>query len=406
MARRRVPVEVSPRVEALPPYVFGELNALKYRLRRAGKDVIDLGMGNPNDPTPAPIVEKLCAAVRDPRNHRYSDPQGLFNLRREVARHYLRRWRVKLNPEREIICTIGSKEGISHLCLALLGASDVVLVGSPVFPIHEHAPQLAGATVLTFPIGGEEEMLRDIHDQCRRIRPRPKMLLLNFPHNPTTATVEAGFYRQVVRLARKFGFLVLQDFAYGATVFDGWEAPSFLSVPGARDVGVEFTTMSKEFNMAGWRVGYCAGHPDVLGALKRVKGYYDYGIFQAIQIASIIALRHCHDEAREQAAVYQRRRDVLCDGLRRLGWPVESPRATMFVWVPIPEPFREQGSVNFALKLLRQAEVATAPGRAFGEEGEGYLRLAIVENEQRLKQAVRQIGRRFGLSALYRKRKR
>ncbi|MCP4620343.1 MAG: aminotransferase class I/II-fold pyridoxal phosphate-dependent enzyme [Bradyrhizobium sp.] len=403
---RRLPVEISPRAKALPPYVFGELNAIKYRLRCSGVDIIDLGMGNPMDSTPTPVIEKLREAVRDPRNHRYSVPQGVFNLRQAAADHYLRRWHAKVDPEREIVCTIGSKEGISHLCLALLGRGDVVLVGSPIFPIHEHAPQLAGATVVTFPLGSEEEMLRDIHDQCQRMRPRPKMLILNFPHNPTAATVDVGFYRQVVRLARKFGFLVLQDFAYGATVFDGWDAPSFLSVPGARDVGVEFTTMSKEFNMAGWRVGFCAGHPDMVGALRGIKGYYDYGIFQAVQVAAITALSECHDEAREQAAIYQVRRDALCDGLRRIGWPVEPPRASMFVWIPIPEPFRKHGSVGFALKLLRQAGVATAPGSAFGVDGEGFLRLAIVENEQRLKQAVRQIGRRFGLSSLYKKRKR
>ena len=397
----RLAVKVSPRVEALPPYVFGQINKLKYALRRNGVDVIDLGMGNPNDPTPTPIVDKLCEAVRDPRNHRYSDPHGLYNLRREVSRHYLEHWGAKLDPDHEIICTIGSKEGISHLCLALLGERDVVLCGSPAFPIHHHAPQLAGASVVTFPIADEACMLRDIHDTAQRLRPRPKLLILNFPHNPTAATVEPGFFREIVRLARKFGFLVLHDFAYGATTFDGYRAPSFLATPGARDVGFEFTTMSKEFNMAGWRVGYCAGHRDVITALKRVKGYYDYGIFQAVQIASIIALRHCAPEAARQAATYQRRRDALCDGLERIGWPVQRPRASMFVWVAIPEPFRAMGSMAFALRLLRQAEVATAPGRSFGEEGEGFLRLALVENELRLKQAVRQIGRRFGLSHLY-----
>jgi len=401
---RSIHLRVSPRVESLPPYIFGRINSLKYELRRQGADVIDLGMGNPNDPAPAAVVEKLCEAVRDPRNHRYSDPQGLLNLRREVAKRYLERSGVKLDPEEEIICTIGSKEGISHLCLAILSHGDIVLCGSPAYPVHHYAPQLAGATLVTFPIADETSMLREIHDITQRLRPRPKLLILNFPHNPTTTTVEPAFFREVVRLARKFGLLVLHDFAYGATTFDGYQAPSFLSQPGAKQVGVEFTTMSKEFNMAGWRVGYCAGRREVIAALKRLKAYYDYGIFQAIQIASIIALRHCAADAVAQAAVYQRRRDVLCDGLERIGWPVQRPRASMFVWVPIPKPFRAEGSLDLALRLLREAQVAVAPGKAFGEEGEGFLRLSLVENELRLKQAVRQIGRRFGLSNLYRRK--
>jgi len=391
----RLKIALPARVAGLPPYVFGQLNELKYRKRVGGADIIDLGMGNPNDPPPEPVVQKLCEAVQDKKNHRYSDLIGVFNLRREVARRYAARYGVEVDAETEVACTIGSKEGFSHVCLALLQERDVVVVPSPHFPVHVHGPNLAGATVLTVPLGEPEDLLRELHRACVRTVPRPKMMVLNFPHNPTAQVVEPDFFVEVVRIARRSGTLVVHDFAYGATAFDGYEPPSFLQAPGAREVGVEFTTMSKEFNMAGWRVGYCVGHAEVVAALKRIKGYYDYGIFQPIQIASIIALRHCAEEARGQARTYQRRRDVLCNGLDRIGWPTPRPRASMFCWVPVPEPYRAMGSVKLAFEMMEKAEVAVAPGAAFGEGGEGFLRLALVENEQRLRQAVRQIGRAF-----------
>jgi alanine-synthesizing transaminase len=387
-------IGVSNRLRRLPPYLFGRLNAMKHELRQAGADIIDLGMGNPNDPAPQVVVDKLCEAAQDPRNHRYSVSTGLFNLRREAARYYERLWEVQLDPESEIVATIGSKEGFSHLCLALLGPGDTALVPSPAFPVHVYAVALAGANVISCPLSPDpEEFLGHIVYALEHIYPRPKVLVLNFPHNPTTMTVELGFYEEVVRIAKRFDVLVLSDLAYAQTTFDDYETPSFLQVPGAKEVGCEFITLSKQFNMAGWRVGFCCGHPELVRALAKIKGYYDYGIFQPIQIASIIAFRHCQEKAAEQAGVYQARRDCLCRGLERIGWSVTPPKATMFVWAPIPESWREMGSIDFALKLMRDAEVAVAPGRGFGENGEGFLRIALVENENRIRQAVRQIKR-------------
>lgn len=388
-------VQLADRMRLLPPYVFGRLNALKYAKRRAGADIIDLGMGNPNDPTPEPIVEKLCEAVRNPRNHRYSAASGILNLRKEVAKDYHKHFGVELDPEKEILCTIGSKEGIAHLSLALLGPGDVALVPAPAFPIHIYSPVLAGANVVTVPIADGPEMMRNIVDMTRRLHPKPKALFLNYPHNPTTRVVELDFFREVVRYAREYNVLVIHDFAYRDLVFDGYIAPSFLQAEGAKNVGVEFTTMSKSYNMAGWRVGFCVGNHYLVEALARIKGYYDYGLFQPVQIASIIAMRHCREDAAKQAMIYQRRRDVLVEGLNRYGWKVTKPRGTMFVWAPIPEKYRSMGSLEFSMQMMEKAEVAVAPGIAFGEEGEGYLRFALVENELRLKQAVRQIGKAF-----------
>ena len=387
-------INVSDRLRRLPPYLFGRLNALKYQLRRAGADVIDLGMGNPNDATPQPVVDKLCEAARVPRNQRYSVSTGIFNLRREAALHYQKLWGVELDPEKEIIATIGSKEGFSHMCLALLGPGDTALVPSPAYPIHVYAVALASANVISIPQNeNQEEFLRQMVWALEHIYPRPKVLVVNFPNNPSTMCVELGFYEEVVAIARRFNLLVMSDLAYAETTFDGYKAPSILQVPGAKEVACEFTTMSKQYSMAGWRIGFCAGHPEMVRALAKIKGYYDYGLFQAIQIAAIIAFRQCGEHAREQAAVYQRRRDCLCDGLKRAGWDVKPPKATMFVWAPIPEAYRAMGSIEFALRLMRDAEVAVAPGRGFGEAGEGYVRIALVENENRIKQAVRQIRR-------------
>ncbi len=390
-----IKIPLASRMNLLPPYIFGRLNAAKHALRRQGADIIDLGMGNPNDPTPPLVVDKLCEAVRNPRNHRYSAASGILNLRKEVAKDYQKHFGAVLDPEKEIITTIGSKEGISHLSLALLGPGDTVLVPEPAFPIHVYSPVLAGANVVTVPLVEGPELIKSLVDTTRRLHPKPKVLFLNYPHNPTTMVVEADFYREVVCYARQHNVLVIQDFAYRDLVFDGYVAPSFMQIEGAKAVGVEFTTMSKSYNMAGWRVGFCVGNRHVVEALSRIKGYYDYGLFQPVQIASIIAMRHCRELAAQQAAVYQKRRDVLVEGLNRCGWNVPKPKGTMFVWVPIPDKYRAMGSVDFALKMMNEAEVAVAPGCAFGQNGEGYLRLALVENELRLKQAVRQIAKVF-----------
>jgi alanine-synthesizing transaminase len=377
----------------LPPYLFGQLNSLKYQKRRAGADIIDLGMGNPHDATPPPVVEKLCEAVQDPRNHRYSDATGILNLRREVAKFYRQKYGVELDPETEIISTIGSKEGFSHLCLALLGPGDVAIVPNPAFPPHIYAVTIAGASVLSVPISEPPEFLENLAAMTEAVFPKPKLLVLNFPHNPTTATVDPGFFDSIVSFARKHSIMVVHDFAYGQTVFDDYVAPSFLQAEGAREVGVEIMTMSKAYNMAGWRVGFCLGNKEMIESLSAIKGYFDYGLFQPVQIASIIALRHCDEYVAGQAMAYQSRRDVLCDGLNRIGWKVRKPRASMFVWAPIPDSHKEIGSIDFSFMLMEKAEVAVAPGKAFGEEGEGYLRFALVENEHRIRQAVRQIRR-------------
>src|SRR5499427_1626184 len=387
-------IDVADRVKRLPPYLFGKITDLKYRKRRAGIDVIDLGMGNPSDVPEALVIDKLCEAARDERNHRYSVSNGLHNLRREVALRYARLHGVDLDPETDVLAGLGSKEVFSHMCLALLGPGDTAIVPAPSFPIHVYAVALASGNVISLDCTQPDRFLSGVASMAENLYPRPKVLILNFPHNPTATVVERDFFVDVVALAKRFGFMVIHDFAYGDVCFDGYRAPSFLSVPGAKDVGVETTTMSKGYNMAGWRLGFVAGNPEMLRALATIKGYYDYGIFQPIQIAGILALRHCDELVERQANEYQKRRDVLVDGLRRIGWEAEKPKASMFVWARYPQEWRERlGSIDFSLKLLEQAEVAVSPGRGFGEAGEGYLRLALVENEHRLRQAVRQIGR-------------
>ena len=387
-------IAVATRLTRLPPYLFGRINDIKYQRRQAGIDIIDLGMGNPSDPTPQPIVDKLCQAAGDARNQRYSASRGIYNLRREYAIFYEKTFGVTCDPETEVLCCLGSKEGFSHLCLAMMGPGDTALVPTPFFPIHVYSVMLAGANVISIPLQDDDDrFLSNLSAIAGSLTPRPKMLILNFPHNPTAKVVTLDFYREVVKLARKHKFFVISDFAYGLTVFDDYQAPSFLQVPGAKKVGVEFTTMSKPFNMAGWRLGYCVGNPQMVKALAQIKGYYDYGVFQPIQIAAIVGLRHCRKEIRKQAKLYEERRDTLVDGLNRQGWQIEKPKASMFVWAPIPEPFRKMGSIDFTIFLLEKAEVAVAPGAGFGEQGEGYVRLALVENELRLKQAIRQIGR-------------
>jgi len=388
------PIEPAQRITRLPPYLFGRLNALKLAKRQAGVDIIDLGMGNPSDPAPQIVIDKLCEAARDPRNHRYSSSKGIKNLRAEIAKKYERKWNVQLDPETEVLACIGSKEGFSHLCLAMMGPGDTAIVPDPAFPIHNYAVALAGANVVSVPLGNDDKFISNVTMVLENMYPKPKLLILNYPHNPTAMTVDEGFFEPVVELAKRFGVAIINDFAYGETCFDDYKAPSFLSVKGAKDVGVEFTTMSKPYNMAGFRIGFVAGNKDMIDYLATIKGYYDYGIFQAIQIAGIIALRHCEQDMIEQNKKYQSRRDVVCDGLRRIGWEVEKPRATMFVWAKVPQEHSQgKGSIDYAMDLMENAEVSIAPGRAFGEGGENYMRIALVENEQRLRQAIRNISR-------------
>ncbi|RKY24451.1 MAG: aminotransferase [Planctomycetota bacterium] len=387
-------IEPAQRIKRLPPYLFGRLNALKLAKRQQGADIIDLGMGNPSDPVPQIVIDKLCEAAQDPRNHRYSASKGIKGLRKEIAKKYERKWNVQLDWQTEVLTCIGSKEGFSHLCLAMLGPGDTAVVPDPAFPIHNYSVALAGANVISVPLGNDEKFLKTIAKVVEHLYPKPKLLILNFPHNPTAMTVDEGFFETVVDVAKRFGIAVIHDFAYGETCFDGYKAPSLLSVKGAKDVGVEFITMSKPYNMAGFRIGFVAGNKNMLDYLATIKGYYDYGIFQAIQIAGIIALRHCEDDIIAQNERYRSRRDVVCEGLSRIGWEVQKPRATMFVWAKVPkEHSGGKGSIDYAMDLMEYAEVAIAPGRAFGENGEDYMRIALVENEQRLRQAIRNITR-------------
>ncbi len=387
------PIRFADRMDQLPPYLFGMINKLRMQKRWQGDDVIDLGMGNPADPTPETVTRKVCEVIADPKTHRYPVADGLKQLRREIAKAYRDDYGVALDSDTEVICTIGSKEGLSHMCLALVGPGDTVLVPAPAFPVHIYAAIIAGGNVIRIPLGDEAAFVDRIVTMCENVYPRPKLLILNFPHNPTGALGSLRLFEAAVELARRFGFMVMQDFAYARICFDGYRAPSFMQVPGAREVGVEFGSFSKTYNMAGWRLGYCVGNPRMIEGLAKIKGYYDYGIFSPIQVAGIWALRHCEPDVLEQLDKYQNRRDIMCEGLERLGWQVDPPKAGMFVWVRLPEPFDAMGSMDFALQLMEKANVAVAPGIGFGQEGEGYLRLALVENEHRIRQAVRQMRR-------------
>jgi alanine-synthesizing transaminase len=389
-------IELAERMKRLPAYLFARLNQLMYQKRRAGEDVIDMGMGNPTDPPADMVIEKLGEAARDSKNHGYSPALGIINLRREVASRYFRKWGVRLDPEGEVMVTLGSKEGFSHLCLALIGPGDTAIVPAPTYPAHMYAVSLASGNAITLEVADNDKFLSNIDYVCQHIYPRPKVVILNYPHNPSTVTVEQDFYVDAVKLARKYEFILISDLAYADVCFDGYQAPSLLSVPGAKKLAVEFTTMSKGFSMAGWRVGFCAGNAEIVRALGTIKAYYDYGMFRPIQIAAIMALRHGESAVEEQSKTYQRRRDVLCDGLRRIGWDVTPPRASMFLWAKIPQPWAEMGSLNFAMKLLEEADVVVSPGAGFGPAGEGYLRMALIENENRIRQAVRNIGRCLG----------
>lgn len=395
-------IDVANRIQRLPPYMLGRLKQLIYERRRAGADVIDMNMGNPSDAPPDAVVQKIRQAVLDPRNSRYSVSAGLFNLRREMALKYQRRWGVQLDPDTEVIATIGSKEGLSHMCLALLGPGDVAVVGDPAFQIHTYAVVLAGASVVSVPLGSDDVFLGRLDDVLGHLTPKPKVVMLNYPNNPTTMTVQRPFFDDLVSLARKHQVMVMHDLAYGETCYDGYEAPSFLQADGAKCFGVEFTTLSKAYNMAGWRIGFCCGNPQMIKALATIKGYYDYGIFQAAQIAAIIAMREGDAHVQKQAKVYQGRRDLLVRGLRGLGWQIESPKASLFVWAGVnPEHLGRfnHSTIDFCMAMVDQAEVAMTPGAAFGPRGEGFVRMALVENEHRIRQAVRQLGRVLSRSA-------
>ena len=385
-----------PRIKRLPPYVFNIIGDLKLAARRAGEDVIDLGMGNPDAPTPPHVVEKLVeAAVKGP-NHRYSVSKGIYKLRVAICDWYERRYGVRLDPDTEAIATIGSKEGLGHLALAVLGSGDVVLCPSPTYPIHQYSVIIAGGDLRSVPLQPGEGFLDRLVEATRQLWPKPKLLILNYPHNPTTEVVDLDFFRKIVDFAREHSMLVVHDLAYADIVFDGYVAPSFLQVPGAKEIGVEFFSLSKSYSMPGWRVGFAVGNPEMIHALARMKSYLDYGMFQPVQIAAIAALNGPQDCVQENAERYRVRRDVLCDGLARAGWEIPKPKATMFVWGRIPEAFRAMGSIEFSKFLLQEAKVAVSPGIGFGEYGDEYVRFALIENEHRTRQAVRGIRKAFG----------
>jgi alanine-synthesizing transaminase len=381
------------RINALPPYVFSTIDNLKKEARRAGDDVIDLAFGNPDIPSPKVAVDKLCEAALNERNHRYSASKGVPNLRKAICDLYARRFGVELDPETEAINTIGAKEGLSHLMWTLLQPGDSCLVPSPSYPIHIYAPVLAGADVRHVLMGPGEDFFENLVTTWERAWPRPRVVILSFPHNPTTQCVDLEFFTRVVEFARTHDILVVHDFAYADTYFDGYLPPSILEVPGAKDHCVELYTLTKSFSMAGWRVGFLVGNSQVVAALAKLKSYLDYGTFQPIQIAAIVAMNEAPDYPHEVNAIYQGRRDALIDGLARIGWEVPRPDATMFAWAPIPEPYREMSTVEFAVQLVREAKVAVSPGEGFGPGGEGFVRFALVENEQRIAQATRNLRR-------------
>jgi alanine-synthesizing transaminase len=384
-------MEEFPRLKRLPPYVFNVTGELKLAARRRGEDIIDFSMGNPDQPTPRHIVDKLVETVQRPDTHRYSVSKGIPRLRRAICAWYKARYDVEVDPDSEAIVTIGSKEGIAHLALATLDTGDIVLVPNPSYPIHIYGPVIAGADIRHVPMHADVDFFDALERAIRDSYPKPKMLIVNFPSNPTTQCVELPFFERLVGIAREHHIYIVHDLAYADIVFDGYQAPSIMQVPGARGVAVEFFTMSKSYNMAGWRVGFMVGNRDLVTALARMKSYHDYGTFTPIQVASIIALEGPQDCVEAVRMVYEGRRDVLCAGLGALGWAVEKPKATMYVWAPTPEPYKGMGSLEFAKKLLTDARIAVAPGTGFGHYGDGYVRFALIENEARTRQALRGI---------------
>jgi len=380
-----------PRINKLPPYVFDEIGSMKAAARKAGEDIIDFGMGNPDQPTPSPIVEKLRESSLKPSTHRYSQSKGIPRLRKSICDWYQRRYDVKLDPDTEAVVTMGSKEGLGHLALATLDKGDAVLVPNPSYPIHPYGFVIAGADIRHVPIGEGIDFFSELEKAVKDTFPKPKMLVLNFPGNPSTECVEIEFFEKIVKFAKAHKIWVIQDLAYADICFDGYKAPSILQVEGAKDVAVEFFTLSKSYNMPGWRVGFCCGNKDLLAALARIKSYFDYGLFTPVQVAAIKALDEGDEFVEEIRLVYQSRRDVLVKGLNNAGWKVEAPKATMFLWAKIPSSLRSIGSLEFSKRLLTEAKVAVSPGVGFGEYGEGYVRFSLIENEHRTRQAVRNI---------------
>ena len=383
------------RISRLPPYVFNIVNDLKAKARAEGQDIIDFGMGNPDQPTPKHIVDKLVEASRRGDTHRYSISKGVPRLRRAICSWYRNRFDVELDPQSQAIVTIGSKEGLAHLALAALGPGDVVLVPNPAYPIHPYGVVIAGADLRHVPLVPGVDFFDELHRAIIDSWPKPKMLILNFPGNPTTQCVELEFFEKIIEVAKEHNIWVVHDLAYADIVFDGYEAPSILQVPGATDVAVEFFSLSKSYNMPGWRVGFMCGNEELVGALARIKSYLDYGMFTPIQVAAITALEGPQDCVAEICDMYKNRRDVLCDGLNSTGWNIEKPKATMFVWAPIPEPYREMGSLEFSKKILQEAKVAVSPGIGFGQYGDDHVRFGLIENEHRTRQAVRGIRNMF-----------
>jgi len=381
------------RITSLPPYVFTIIDSLKIEARRAGRDIVDLGFGNPDLASPATAVDKVVEAVQNPRNHRYSSSRGLPKLRQAVADLYERRFGVSLDPDTEVINTIGAKEGFSHLMWVLLQPGDVALVPAPSYPIHIYGPLFAGAEIREVPLGNGPEFLERLKESWEYSWPKPRVIVLSFPHNPTTTCVDLDFFQEVVDFAREKDVVVVHDNAYADLGFDGYSPPSILQAEGAKEVAVELYSMTKSYSMAGWRVAFLVGRSDVVQALAKLKSYLDYGTFQPVQIAATVTLNEEPDYPGQVTEIYQHRRDALCGGLQRIGWDIEPPRGTMFVWAPIPEPYREMGSVEFASFLVTEAEVATSPGIGFGPGGEGHVRFALIENEQRIGQAVRNLRR-------------
>jgi len=382
-------IQPSQRLLRLPPYLFARINALKHKKRQEGIDIIDLGMGNPSDPTPQPIVDKLCEAVQDPRNQRYSVSKGVFNLRRDVARHYSAQYGVEVDPETEVVACIGSKEGISHLLLAMLGPGDTAVVGDPAFPIHVYGVALAGANVISVPLGNDEAFLERIRYVVQHLYPRPKLLILNYPHNPTAMTVDSPFYEKAVALAKEFGVAVLHDFAYGETCFDGYKAPSFLSAEGAKDVGVEFTTMSKPYNMAGWRIGMAVGNAEVIRLLASYKSQIDNSIFTPIMDAGALALTGDQSWLVERNLIYQERRDVIYDGLVEAGFEVEKPKAALYLWARLPGKFGDP--MQFCADVLNETGVSLTPGVIYGPSGKDYIRISIITPTPQIKDAMKRL---------------
>jgi alanine-synthesizing transaminase len=384
------------RIKRLPPYVFNIINDLKLEARHRGDDIVDLGMGNPDMPTPPHVVAKLIEAATKPQNHRYSVSRGIYKLRVAIADWYRRRYQVEVDPDTEAIVTIGAKEGLSHLVWAIVDPGDVVFCPSPTYPIHQYSVVLAGGDLHNIPMYSGDDFLERLQEAVKRTWPKPKLLIVSFPHNPTTEVVELDFFEKVVRFAEEHELLVIHDLAYADLAFDGHRPPSLLQVRGAKELGIEFFSLSKSYNMPGWRVGFAVGNKEMVHALARIKSYLDYGIFQPVQIAAIQALNGPQDCVEEIRETYRRRRDALVDGLDRVGWKIKKPKGTMFVWAEIPEPCKKMGSVEFSKFLLQEAKVAVSPGIGFGEYGDPYVRFALIENEHRTRQAVRTIRRALG----------